>query len=130
MHPTPSPEGDAELMERILGHYRKMMRTLREAQDGIETVVGRGESADGLLTAVSDGHGRISKVALDPRAMRLDRSELGRRLTEVLQTAQACSLKQTREIKERLFTETDHMPQPLGEEFVTDRIERIARNLG
>ncbi|MFD0885226.1 YbaB/EbfC family nucleoid-associated protein [Streptosporangium algeriense] len=125
----PSPDDDVERLERVLLQGRGMMERLREARDGVREVAGRARSADDLVEAVSNGQGDVTEVRLDPRAMRLDHTALGRQVTEVLQAAQDEAARLAQEIVERALAETEDLPEPPDEHFIRDRVDQIARNL-
>ncbi|MFF4415584.1 YbaB/EbfC family nucleoid-associated protein [Streptosporangium sp. NPDC001559] len=129
MSTHPSPDDDVERLERVLLQGRGMMERLREAQAGVREASGRARSADGLVEAVSNGPGDVVEVRLDPRAMRLDHTALGRQVTEVLQAAQDEAARLAQEIVERALAETEGLPEPPDEHFIRDRVDQIARNL-
>ncbi|MEU6414167.1 YbaB/EbfC family nucleoid-associated protein [Microbispora sp. NPDC046933] len=126
---TPSPDGDAELLERVLMEGRATMRRLQEARAMVHDVTGRAESADRTVKAVADGRGEIVELHFDPRVMRLGREVLGRQVTAVLREAQRDAEARTRAIMDAALAETADVPAPLDERFVRDRVERIARDL-
>ncbi|RVX43062.1 DNA-binding protein YbaB [Nonomuraea polychroma] len=126
---TPSPEADAEHMERVLSQGARMMARLRQAQAELRDVSGRAESSDGMVRAVADGRGGIVELRLDPRVMRLDHAALGKQVTAVLQDAQREAETRVRRITDDAMADTEHMPQPLDETFIRDRVEQVARNL-
>ena len=126
---TPSSDGDAELLERVLAEGRATMRRLREARALVRDVTAEAQSPDRTIRAVADGRGEIVELRFDPRVMRLDRETLGRRVTAVLRAAQQDAEARTREITEAALADTADVPPPLDERFVRDRVERIARDL-
>ncbi|WP_432925836.1 YbaB/EbfC family nucleoid-associated protein [Microbispora sp. CA-135349] len=126
---TPSPDGDAEMLERVLLEGRAMMRRLRDARALVHDVTGRAENPGRTVRAVADGRGEIVELHLDPRVMRLDREALGRQVTAVLRAAQQDAEAGTRAIMDAALAETAQVPAPLDERFVRDRVERIARDL-
>ncbi|TDD20435.1 YbaB/EbfC family nucleoid-associated protein [Nonomuraea diastatica] len=128
MRPPPTPQDDQEQLEQILAQAAKAMRELQEAQTRIGAVTGVGTSADGLVTATSDGHGAIISLKLDPRAMRLDTTALGRHVTMAVQEAQRAAEQQTRDVLSNL-PHTQAMPKPLGASLVRERVEEAARRL-
>ncbi|MGW5266419.1 YbaB/EbfC family nucleoid-associated protein [Microbispora sp. NPDC004025] len=126
---TPSPDGDAELLERVLLEGRAMMRRLQDARALVRDVTGRAESPGRTMRAVADGRGEIVELHFDPRVMRLDREALGRQVTAVLRAAQRDAEARTRQIMDAALAETADVPAPLDDRFVRDRVERIARDL-
>ncbi|MFG1704216.1 YbaB/EbfC family nucleoid-associated protein [Nonomuraea sp. M3C6] len=127
--PAPSPEADVEQLERILRQGGEMMTRLRQAQAEMRKVTGSAETSDGLVRAVADGQGGIVRLRLDPRAMRLDHAVLSRQVTAVLQAAQQDAETRAQRIVDEALADTAHLPAPLDETFVRDRVEQVARNL-
>ena len=125
----PSPDGDAELLERVLLEGRAMTRRLQDARAMIRDVTGRAENPDRTVKATADGRGEIVELHFDPRVMRLDRETLGRQVTAVLRAAQRDAEAKTQAIMDAALAETADVPAPLDERFVRDRVERIARDL-
>lgn len=126
---TPSPEADAELLERVVRQGRETMARLRQARAELRRVTGKGRTPDGMVQAVADGQGGIVELRLDPRVMRLDHVSLGERITAVLQDAQAEAEALARRVTEEALADTATLPDALDERFVRDRVDRIAGNL-
>jgi hypothetical protein len=78
-------------LERDLSEARQMLRDLRanpgRPTDG-EPVQGTGEAADGMVRVVAEG-GKISKVELNPRVMRLASESLAEELAKAVNAALA-----------------------------------------
>ncbi|WP_433431094.1 YbaB/EbfC family nucleoid-associated protein [Nonomuraea sp. CA-141351] len=126
----PSPQDDVEQGERILRQGRETMRRLHEARTAIGAVTGVAQSPDGLVGASADGRGGITALRLDPRVMRLDHEALSKQVTVVLRAAQLDAESQAKEIVDCALADTEHtMPAPLDENFISERVEQIARNL-
>ncbi|MEV0236018.1 YbaB/EbfC family nucleoid-associated protein [Nonomuraea sp. NPDC050786] len=125
--PTPAPEHDAEYLAAYLDQSRQIMRDLQAARAAIQQVEGRAGSDDGLVEAAADGQGGLTRLRIDPRALRLSERELGRKVTAVLQEAQANAERQALEIAEKVKGRT--LPEPLDETFVRQRVEQAARDL-
>ncbi|TMR21685.1 YbaB/EbfC family nucleoid-associated protein [Nonomuraea turkmeniaca] len=127
--PIPAPEDDLEYLEQVLAKTRQTMRGLRAAQARILEVVGQAETKDGLIEATADGRGDLTRLRIDPRALRLGEAELGRQVTLVLQEAQEDAARQAQEIAGTAMSEVPEMPAPLDETFVRARVEQVARDL-
>ncbi|SDK94866.1 Conserved DNA-binding protein YbaB [Nonomuraea maritima] len=126
---TPSPEADAEILERVVRQGRETMARLRRARAELSQVTGTGRTSDGMVRAVADGQGGIVELRLDPRVMRLDHVSLGARITAVLQDAQREAEARARRVTEEALADTATLPDALDERFVRDRVDRIAGNL-
>ncbi|NRQ39450.1 YbaB/EbfC family nucleoid-associated protein [Nonomuraea sp. NN258] len=124
----PTPDGDLGYLERTLERSQEVMRDLREAQVGILRVIGRAGGDGGLVRAESDGQGGITRLELEPDALRLTPQDLGRRITTVLQAAQRDAVRQTQEIADRALAATAALAEPLDDTFVRLRVDRAARD--
>jgi DNA-binding protein YbaB len=83
------PGLDAEQFERMLDRSRRMLDTVREgeiADTDAEPATGSGEAADGLVRATATG-GRLHRLELDPRAMRLPSETLAEEITIAVNAA-------------------------------------------
>ncbi|TDE44115.1 YbaB/EbfC family DNA-binding protein [Nonomuraea mesophila] len=126
---TPRPEDDVEQMERILLHTMKMVANLRETQKDLAVVAGTAESRDGLISAVANSQGDITRIHINPRLMRLAHTDIAEKLTTVLQQAQLNAEAQAKQIIDRRLADTANPPLLLDERFISERVEQIARNL-
>ncbi|MEO3795226.1 YbaB/EbfC family nucleoid-associated protein [Nonomuraea sp. B10E15] len=125
----PAPEDDAEFVARYVEKSREVIRGIKAAQAAIGQVQGRAESRDGLIDAAADGHGRVTRLRIDPRALRQGERALGGQVTAVLRAAQEEAARQAREIADEASERADALPKPLDETFVRDRVEQAARDL-
>ncbi|MEU1392655.1 MULTISPECIES: YbaB/EbfC family nucleoid-associated protein [unclassified Nonomuraea] len=66
----PTPYLDDE-MRHLLGQFQADIRPLEELQQSLDAVRGRGEAADGRVTAEVLPTGALGGLRIDPRAMRL-----------------------------------------------------------
>jgi DNA-binding protein YbaB len=84
----------ADDLDRELSQARRMLLDLRRdpgtgaAADDEEPVRGEGQAADGMVKVTVEG-GRISKVDLNPRAMRLASEDLGKAFASAANAALA-----------------------------------------
>lgn len=129
MPTRPSPQDDVEQVERTLRQGREAMLRIQEARSRIGAITGRAGSADGLIEAVADGRGAITRLRLDPRVMRAGHAALSGQVTAVLQEAQRNAEEQAKEIVDGALADTADLPEPPDETFVRERVEQIARNL-
>lgn len=117
--------------------------TLRVMEDGLSDLTGKGEAADAMIQAVTDSAGRLLKLTLNPRVMRLDSQKLAEELCLAVQRAQLDGERRTRELvgealgspaPENLTDRTQFWDNLRGlqESFdhsMTERVEKIARRL-
>ncbi|MFI7134556.1 YbaB/EbfC family nucleoid-associated protein [Nonomuraea sp. NPDC050153] len=72
---TTTPDGGTpfldEEMQRLLAQFQTDTRELEELRDGLNDLRGRGEAANGQVTAEVLPSGALSGLRIDPRAMRL-----------------------------------------------------------
>ncbi|TDE53595.1 YbaB/EbfC family DNA-binding protein [Nonomuraea mesophila] len=125
----PAPEDDAEYVADYVQKSREVIRGIKDAQTAIRQVQGRAESRDGLVEAAADGHGRVTRLRIDPRALRQGERMLGGQVTAVLRAAQEEAARQAQEIADEVSERADALPKPLDETFVRDRVEQAARDL-
>ncbi|MFI6900040.1 YbaB/EbfC family nucleoid-associated protein [Nonomuraea sp. NPDC050394] len=64
------------------------MRELLDAMEGLKEASGVGESRSGMINAAVGPDGRISKLKIEARAMRLDSAELAEQVVEAVSAAQ------------------------------------------
>lgn len=124
----PTPDNDAEYLLEYFSEGQRVIRDLRAAQSAIRQVEGLATSRDGLLEAAADGEGGLTRLHIDPRAMRLGESALGREVAAVLRAAQEDAARKAQEIADAAES-TAALPQPLDETFVRGRVEQVARDL-
>jgi DNA-binding protein YbaB len=72
--------------------------TLRLMEDGLNDLTGEGQSAGEMIRAVTDSAGRLLKLTLNPRVMRMDSQELSEEICAAVQRAQADGERKTREL--------------------------------
>ncbi|GAA2899270.1 YbaB/EbfC family nucleoid-associated protein [Nonomuraea rubra] len=126
---SPAPEDDAEYLAQYLAQSRQIMRDLQAARAAILQVEGRARSDDGLVEASADGHGGLTGLRIDPRALRSGEVELGRKVTEVLRSAQEDAARHAQEIADKVAGSSAALPEPLDETFVRARVEQAAQDL-
>ena len=117
--------------------------TLRVMEDGLSDLTGKGEAADAMIQAVTDSAGRLLKLTLNPRVMRMDSQKLAEELCLAVQRAQQDGERRTRElVGEALGSPAPGNPtdraqfwdglRGLRESFdqsMTERVEKVARRL-
>ncbi|MEU6782446.1 YbaB/EbfC family nucleoid-associated protein [Nonomuraea angiospora] len=126
---SPAPENDAEYLAQYVAQGQRIIRDLRAAQAAIQQLEGRAQSRDGLLEATADGQGGLTRLRIDPRALRLGEAALGREVAGVLRAAQDDAARKAQDIVDQAEAGALAMPQPLDETFVRERVEQVARDL-
>ncbi|MGN9843085.1 YbaB/EbfC family nucleoid-associated protein [Nonomuraea sp. H19] len=126
---SPAPENDAEYLAQYAAQARRIIRDLQATRAAIQQLEGRAKSRDGLLEATADGQGGLTRLRIDPRALRLGEAALGREVTAVLQEAQEDAARKAQEMVDRAEVGAAALPQPLDETFVRQRVEQVARDL-
>ncbi|WP_371782140.1 YbaB/EbfC family nucleoid-associated protein [Streptosporangium subroseum] len=126
---SPAPEDDAEYLAQYVDQSRQIMRDLQATRSTIQQVEGRARSDDGLVEASADGHGGLTRLRIDPRALRIGEATLGKKVTAVLRMAQEDAARQTQKIADEAAGRAAALPAPLDETFVRQRVEQAARDL-
>ncbi|NUR89247.1 MAG: YbaB/EbfC family nucleoid-associated protein [Nonomuraea sp.] len=116
-------------MERVIEQTETALSRLREAKHLIDAVSGTGEAADGMIRATADGGGSLTAIDINPRALRLDVTALGRQVTGAIRLAQRDASRRTSEILQDADSATATVQEPLDETFVRERIENAARDI-
>ncbi|GAA3535042.1 hypothetical protein GCM10022419_013210 [Nonomuraea rosea] len=124
----PTPDNDDEYLLEYFAQGQQVIRDLQAAQSAIRQVEGRAKSKDGLLEAAADGSGGLTGLHIDPRALRLGESALGREVAAVLRAAQDDAARKAQEIADAAENAAA-LPQPLDETFVRGRVEQVASDL-
>ncbi|MEV0379283.1 YbaB/EbfC family nucleoid-associated protein [Nonomuraea sp. NPDC050643] len=124
----PTPDNDAEYLVEYAAQGQRVIRDLQAAQSAIRQVEGLAKSKDGLFEAAADGESGLTRLHIDPRALRLGESALGREVTAVLRAAQDDAASKAQEIMDAA-ERAAALPQPLDETFVRGRVEQAARDL-
>ncbi|MGW0191848.1 YbaB/EbfC family nucleoid-associated protein [Nonomuraea sp. NPDC003201] len=124
----PTPENDAAYLEDYFAQGRRAIRDLRAAQAAIRQLEGLAKSKDGLIEAAADGQGGLTRLRIDPRALRLGEAALGREVTAVLQAAQEDAARKAAVIADEAMGAAN-LPEPLDETFVRRRVEQATRDL-
>ncbi|WP_433356709.1 YbaB/EbfC family nucleoid-associated protein [Microtetraspora malaysiensis] len=124
----PTPEDDEAYLHDYYAQGQQAIRDLRAAQSAIRQVEGLARSQDGLIEAAADGEGGLTRLRIDPRALRLAEPALGREVAAVLRAAQEDAARQAQEITDAAERAAD-LPRPLDETFVRGRVEQVARDL-
>ncbi|MEU4547093.1 YbaB/EbfC family nucleoid-associated protein [Nonomuraea dietziae] len=124
----PTPDNDDEYLLEYFAQGQQVIRDLQAAQSAIRQVEGVAKSRNGLLEAAADGEGGLTRLHIDPRAMRLGESALGREVAAVLRAAQEDAARKAQEIAEAAASAAV-LPQPLDETFVRGRVEQVASDL-
>ncbi|GAA0925113.1 YbaB/EbfC family nucleoid-associated protein [Nonomuraea longicatena] len=127
--PSPAPENDAEYLTDYFTQGQRIIRDLQAVGTAIRQTEGRAVSRDGLIEATADGHGGLTRLHIDPRALRLGEGTLAREITAVLRAAQDDGVRKAQEIVDRAEGSASALPQPLDETFVRERVEQAARDL-
>ncbi|WP_433226479.1 YbaB/EbfC family nucleoid-associated protein [Microtetraspora malaysiensis] len=124
----PTPDDDETYLHDYYAQGQQAIRDLRAAQSAIRQVEGLARSKDRLIEAAADGEGGLTRLRIDPRALRLAEPALGREVAAVLRAAQEDAARRAQEIADAAERAAD-LPRPLDETFVRGRVEQVARDL-
>ena len=84
--------------------------TLRLMEEGLSDLTGEGQSAGEMIRAVTDSAGRLLKLTLNPRVMRMDSQELAEELCAAVRRAQADGERKTRELVGGILGSPEPLP--------------------
>jgi DNA-binding protein YbaB len=96
-----TPGGDN--FERFLRNMEQSTSEFTELQERINEVVGKGEAADGRITAEYTTKEGLSALQLDPRALRLPAEELSQEIRAAVNAAAKDFQSQVTEMSGKLF---------------------------
>lgn len=125
----PAPEDDAEYLAQYVAQSRQVIREIQAARTSIQQVEGQAKSDDGLVEATANGQGGLTRLRIDPRALRLGEAALGEKVTAVLRAAQDDAGHRAQEIADEARGRCAALPAPLDETFVRRRVENAVLDL-
>ncbi|POM26814.1 Nucleoid-associated protein YbaB [Actinomadura rubteroloni] len=106
-------------MERQMGDFSQM-------QDAINAAVGRGEAADGRIVAEYRTEGGLTKLDLDPRAMRLPAAELSDAVRTAVNAAAQDLQKKVQEASASMFKMSDDPAKGMDPAGALASLDKIA----
>ncbi|WP_018653692.1 YbaB/EbfC family nucleoid-associated protein [Actinomadura flavalba] len=106
-------------MERQMGDFAKM-------QEAIKAAVGRGEAADGRVVAEFRSEGGLTRLDLDPRALRLPAAELSGAIQTAVNAASADLQAQIQAASTAMFTPTGDPEQPLDPAKALESLDKLS----
>jgi len=124
-----SPRGGGFDFGPLLDAARERARRTEELRAQLPSMVGTGQSDDGLLTVRCKALEGVVEIAIDPRAMRLDSRALGERLVEVVNAAKRDLDQQTRRAAAEAVgasVDPDALPDPAA---IHERIQAASAAL-
>ncbi|MFC6880082.1 MULTISPECIES: YbaB/EbfC family nucleoid-associated protein [Actinomadura] len=106
-------------MERSMGDFGRIQERIKEA-------VGRGESAEGRITAEFRTEGGLTALTMDPRALRLPSEELSEEIRKAVNAASQDLQNQVREASSTMFAPSDRPDQALDPSAALASLDKIA----
>ncbi|WP_019632925.1 YbaB/EbfC family nucleoid-associated protein [Actinomadura atramentaria] len=106
-------------MERQMGDFTKM-------QEDIKAAVGRGEAADGRVVAEYRTEGGLTKLEMDPRAMRLPSAELSEAIREAVNAASKDLQTQVQAASTKMFKFSDDPEKGMDASAALASLDKIA----
>ena len=106
-----------EGLERILRDAESGMPKVAQMRERIDGLVGKGEAADGRITAEFTSAGGLSALELDPRVLRLPTAELSQAIRAAVNAASKDFQEQLTRVSGELFrgdTSSATTTGPLG----------------
>ncbi|TDD48227.1 YbaB/EbfC family DNA-binding protein [Nonomuraea terrae] len=85
-------------LERVGREAEQTLARLADVQERLAAIRGSGTAADGHVVVSADSSGRIDKIQLNPRAMRLASQDLADELLRAVNAAQDDCARQAREL--------------------------------
>lgn len=99
---------------RLADQARERMRRAEELQERLAPLVGVGSTDDGSIRVSCTPREGISKIEIQPRAMRLGSEELGEQLIRLIGEAQRALQAQVREVTAETMGATLDPDSPTG----------------
>ena len=106
-------------MQQQMGDFNKMQESIKEA-------VGRGEAAEGRVVAEYKSEGGLTKLELDPRAMRLSAEELSEEIRTAVNAATQDFQGKVREVTSSTFTMSEDPQKGLDPSKALANLDKIA----
>ncbi|GLW65246.1 hypothetical protein Arub01_34900 [Actinomadura rubrobrunea] len=106
-------------MEKTMGDFTKMRERINEA-------VGKGEAAEGRITAEYRMEGGLTALNLDPRALRLPAVELAEEIRKAVNAASQDLQKQVQEASSSMFKMSDDPKQAIDPSAALASLDKIA----
>lgn len=103
-----------------------MMGSFTEMRDRINELTGRGEGADGRIVAEYRAEGGLTKLELDPRAMRLPSADLAEQIRTAVNAAAEDFQRQVRELTSAQFPVSDDPAEGLDPAQALASLDKIA----
>ncbi|WP_219468919.1 YbaB/EbfC family nucleoid-associated protein [Nonomuraea rhizosphaerae] len=124
-----SSREDREYLEALLEQGSGLLRSIRVAQGRLAEVTGEGKGPEGLARVVTDRRGRVERITLDPRAMRMKRELLAGEILAAIQSAQRDAEERSAGILSEVQPRPGAVVPPLDETVVQERLEQILHDL-
>ncbi len=99
--------------ERFLRDAENQMSKAEELKQRMAEVIGKGEAADGRITAEFQSVGGLTALDLDPRVLRLSSAELSLEIRAAVNAAAADFQQKLGQVSGELFGVTDETAQKL-----------------
>ncbi|MFI0481891.1 YbaB/EbfC family nucleoid-associated protein [Actinomadura sp. 9N215] len=112
--------------ERFQRDMQEQMGDLTKMKEAIEAAVGRGEAADGRVVAEYRSEGGLTRLDLDPRAMRLSSAELSEEIRTAVNAAAQDFQKKAREASTSMFNVPDDPSKGMDPAKALASLDKIA----
>jgi DNA-binding protein YbaB len=98
--------------ERVLRDAENSLPKVGEMRERITAIVGKGEAADGRITAEYSSEGGLSALEIDPRALRLPSDELSQEIRAAVNAAAKDFQGRLTQVSGELFGAKGDAPDP------------------
>lgn len=112
--------------ERYQRDMQQQMGDLTKMQESIKAAVGRGEAADGRIVAEYKSEGGLSRLDLDPRALRLPAAELSDEIRTAVNAAAQDFQTKVREAGSSVFQMPDDPQKAVDPAKALASLDKIA----
>ncbi|GGL56091.1 YbaB/EbfC family nucleoid-associated protein [Planomonospora parontospora] len=89
---------DPDDLDRVIQDAERTMSRLADVQEELAGLRGHGTGAGDLIDVVTDATGRVERIDLNPRVMRMDSRTLADELTSAIRSAQEDGERRAREL--------------------------------
>jgi DNA-binding protein YbaB len=113
-----------EDVDRLAAQADDALRRLSASTEDMAALTATGEAADGYVRVAVDSSGRVTRISLNPRAMRMDSESLSEALLDAIGAAQEDAQRRKQEMVAELLAASG-LPAKIDTEAVLEKVDAI-----